>query len=51
MRPKKMIAISCKNDGNKNKGFNFYKQLIIFKKKFDKDNAINYCIMHNIYID
>lgn len=40
------MTISCKNDNNNTKGSDFYKQSIILKNFFDKNNTTNCGIMH-----
>ena len=49
MKSRKLMAISCKNGNNNAKGSDFYKELMIFKKLFDRNNATNcYIIYRNI---
>lgn len=42
MRPKKVIAISRRNDGNQAEDFGFDKKSMVLEKQYGEDNAINY---------
>ncbi len=50
VRPRKVVAISCRNGGDETEGSGFYKQSMVLEKNFGGDSAINCCVMHRIYV-